>query len=375
MDDPGTRIRIPRHLLPQDGRFGCGPSLIPAEHVHELVDSPLLGTSHRQPPVLRLVAELRDGLSELFDPPPGYLVTLGNGGTTSFWDAAAFSLVRRQARHGVFGEFSSKFAEVTRSAPFLSASVVDAAEPGSIALPRADGVSDILAWPHNETSTGAAAPVTRPSDTDEDTLVLVDATSAAGGLPVDLSQTDAYYFAPQKNFAADGGLWFAVLSPRALDRIAEIDASDRWIPSSLRLATAVELSAKNQTLNTPALSTLILMNAQVRTLLGRGGLSWAVERTAENARRLYQWVEERSYTTCFVRRPEERSQVVATVDLEPAIDATTVSKVLRAHGVVDTESYRKLGRNQLRIALFPSIDPDDISALTACIDHVVDELN
>ncbi|WP_240322596.1 phosphoserine transaminase [Austwickia chelonae] len=372
----GTHISIPGHLLPQDGRFGCGPSLVPAEHVRELTSSRLLGTSHRQPPVLDLVKELRHGLGELFGLPAGYLVALGNGGTTSFWDAAAFSLVRRQARHGVFGEFSAKFAAVTGGAPFLSAPVIDSAAPGSVALPQADGVCDVLAWPQNETSTGASAPVIRPPGLDEETLVLVDATSAAGGLDVDLSQTDAYYFAPQKNFAADGGLWFAVLSPRALDRIAQIEAStERWIPASLRLATAVELSAQNQTLNTPALTTLLLMNAQIRSLLQRGGLLWAVNRTAENARRLYSWVEQTSYTTCFVTRPEHRSQVVATVDLDPAVDAATVSAVLRRHGVVDTEPYRKLGRNQLRVALFPSIEPDDISALTCCIDHVVSELS
>lgn len=371
---PLTVPSIPSELLPRDGRFGCGPSLIRPEQVAELASCGLLGTSHRQPPVLGLVRELRELLAEFFALPSGYQVVLGNGGTTSFWDAAAFSLVRRRAQHCVFGEFSAKFAAVTDEAPFLEASRIIRSEPGTICAPDPDDDSDVFAWPHNETSTGAMAPVRRPSGMAEDALVLVDATSAAGGLQVDIDQTDVYYFAPQKCFASDGGLWWAVLSPRALDRISEIDASGRWMPATLRLSTAVASSAKDQTLNTPALATLVMMRAQLRWLMERGGLPWAAARTEENARRLYEWADRTSYTRCFVAEAAHRSHVVATVDLDGSCDAAAVAAALRAHGVVDTEPYRKLGRNQLRVALFPSIEPDDVTRLTRCIDHVVDAL-
>jgi phosphoserine aminotransferase len=332
-----------------------------------------MGTSHRQAPVKGLVRQVREGLTQLFDLPDGYEVVLGNGGTTAFWDAAVIGLIRERSAHGTYGEFSAKFASGVAEAPFLGDPVIATAAPGSLALPTAvDGV-DAYAWAHNETSTGVMAPVQRPSGTD-DALVLIDATSGAGGLPVDVSQTDVYYFAPQKCFAADGGLWVALMSGDALQRIAEIKASGRWIPGFLDLSIAVDNSGKDQTYNTPAVATLFLLADQIRWLQSLGGLSGAVARTQESSRRLYDWAEKSPYATPFVSDPDERSYVVGTIDFDASVDAAAVATVLRANGVVDVEPYRKLGRNQLRVGMFPAVDPDDVSALTACVDFVVEKL-
>lgn len=370
-------VTIPPHLLPGDGRFGSGPSKVRPEQVDAVraVGRSLLGTSHRQQPVRSLVGRLRAGLRELFDLPDGYEVVLGNGGSTLFWDVAAFGLVRERAQHCVFGEFSAKFAAVTAGAPFLAEPSVVSAPPGSLALPVAEDDVDVLAWPHNETSTGVMAPV-RPvpgvaAGSDGGPLVLVDATSAAGGIAVDVRATDVYYFAPQKSFASDGGLWVALMSPAAVARAEEIDASGRWIPESLRLATAITNSRLDQTYNTPALATLVMMTEQVDWLLANGGLAWADQRTRESSSLLYSWAEASAFATPFVTVPEQRSQVVGTIDLLPPVDATEVTKSLRANGVVDIEPYRKLGRNQLRIGMFPAIEPDDVRALTRCVDFVV----
>lgn len=375
MSQPVPEIDIPAELRPRDGRFGSGPSKVRPEQVAALQRhaTTLLGTSHRQAPVLELVAEVRRGLAELFALPEGYEVVLGNGGTTAFWDVATLGLVRRRAQHLVFGEFGGKFADATGRAPFLDAPDVRRAEPGSLVAPEAADV-DVYAWPHNETSTGVMAPVTRPAGVEDDALVLVDATSAAGGLAVDVSATDAYYFAPQKSFASDGGLWFALLSPRALARADEIGASDRWVPEFLSLTSAIAASRKEQTINTPALATLVLMAEQLRWLLAEGGLEGAARRTADSSGRVYAWAEASELATPFVTDPDARSHVVATVDLVEEIDAAAVAATLRANGIVDVEPYRKLGRNQLRIATFPAIDPDDVSALLACIDHVIPRL-
>jgi phosphoserine aminotransferase len=324
--------------------------------------------------VKNLVKRVREGLTELFDLPDGYEVVLGNGGTTAFWDAATIGLIRRRSAHGTYGEFSAKFAGGVAEAPFLEAPVITRADPGSLALPAAEAGVDAYAWAHNETSTGVMAPVVRPSGADEGSLVLIDATSAAGGLPVDVAQTDVYYFAPQKSFASDGGLWLALMSPAALARVAEIKASDRWIPGFLDLSIAVDNSGKDQTYNTPAVATLFLLADQIDWMLGLGGLSGAVARSQESAGRLYGWAEKTGYTEPFVKAADERSLVVGTVDFDESVDATLVARTLRANGVVDVEPYRKLGRNQLRVGMFPAIDPDDVSALTACIDHVVDRL-
>ena len=368
-------ITIPADLLPSDGRFGCGPSKVRPEALEALAGSgaSLMGTSHRQAPVKGLVRQVREGLTELFDLPDGYEVVLGNGGTTAFWDAAIIGLVRERSAHGSYGEFSAKFATGVAEAPFLADPVISQAAPGSLALPTAaDGV-DVYAWAHNETSTGVMAPVQRPHKTD-DALVLVDATSAAGGLPVDVTQTDVYYFAPQKNFGGDGGLWVALMSRDALDRIAEIKASGRWVPGFLDLSIAVDNSAKDQTYNTPAVATLFLLADQIRWLLSLGGLSGAVARTQDSSSRLYGWAEKSSFATPFVADRDHRSYVVGTIDFDESVDAAEVARVLRANGVVDVEPYRKLGRNQLRVGMFPAVDPDDVSALTACIDFVVAEL-
>lgn len=368
---------IPDELLPSDGRFGCGPSKVREAQVRALaeVGHSLLGTSHRQAPVRALVGRVRAGLGELFSLPEGYEVVLGNGGTTAFWDAATLCLIERRSAHAVFGEFGSKFAAATHRAPFLGDPVVTEAPPGTSAVPEAvDGV-DAYAWPHNETSTGAIAPVLRvPGSRDQGALVLVDATSAAGGLAVDVAQTDAYYFAPQKSFSSDGGLWLAVLSPAAVERAARIEGGDRWVPEFLSVTAAVQNSRADQTLNTPAIATLVLLAEQLDWMLANGGLAWCAERTATSAGHLYSWAESRDWATPFVADPAQRSPVVGTIDLAPEIEAPTVAQVLRAHGIVDVEPYRKLGRNQLRIALFPSVEPDDVLALTACIDHVVDRL-
>jgi phosphoserine aminotransferase len=368
-----TDLQIPAELKPADGRFGCGPSKVRPEALSVLAASgDVMGTSHRQKPVKSLVGRVRSGLADLFSLPDGYEVVLGNGGSTAFWDAAAFGLVRERALHLTYGEFSAKFAESTKGAPFLADPVVVKAEPGSAPAPQADPSCDILAWAHNETSTGVSVPVVRPEAALEGQLVVIDATSGAGGLPVDIRDADAYYFAPQKGFASDGGLYTAILSPAALERVAELAASDRWIPPFLSLATAVDNSLKDQTYNTPAVATLILMAEQIEWMNGLGGLDACVERTADSSGRLYTWAEKSSFATPFVADPAHRSQVVGTIDFDDAVDAAAVAKVLRANGIVDTEPYRKLGRNQLRIGMFPAVDPDDVSALTACIDWVVE---
>jgi len=333
-----------------------------------------MGTSHRQAPVKNLVGAVREGISELFSLPEGYEVILGNGGSTAFWDIAAFGLVRERAQHLSFGEFSSKFASVTNNAPFLGGSTIIKAEPGTLAAPQAEAGIDVYAWPHNETSTGVMAPVKRVEGADEDSLVLIDATSGAGGLPVDVNEADVYYFGPQKCFASDGGLWLAVFSPAALARVDEIAATGRWVPDFFSLPTAIDNSRKNQTYNTPAVGTLALLKSQLEWLNGQGGLEWAVKRTADSSGRLYDWAERTAYTTPYVADPAARSQVVATIDFSDDVDAAAVATVLRANGVVDVEPYRKLGRNQLRVATFPAVEPDDVSALIACVEHVVERL-
>lgn len=366
-------LTLPAELLPKDGRFGSGPSKVRPEQVEYLASlgTTVLGTSHRQAPVKNLVGAVREGISELFSLPDGYEVVLGNGGSTAFWDIAAFGLVRERAQHLSFGEFSSKFASVTSNAPFLGDSTVIKAEPGSLAAPVAEAGVDVYAWPHNETSTGVMAPVQRVQGADEDALVLVDATSGAGGLPVDITESDVYYFGPQKCFAADGGLWLAAFSPAALARVEEIAATGRWVPDFFSLPTAIDNSRKNQTYNTPAVGTLALLKAQLEWLNGQGGLEWAVKRTADSSGRLYDWAERTAYTTPYVANPEHRSQVVTTIDFTDDVDASAIAKTLRANGVVDVEPYRKLGRNQLRVATFPAVEPDDVSALIACIEHIV----
>jgi phosphoserine aminotransferase len=369
-------ITIPAELLPADGRFGCGPSKVRPEALQALLrdGAAIMGTSHRQAPVKGLVREIREGLRALFDLPDGYEVVLGNGGTTAFWDAAIFGLIRDRAAFGHYGEFSAKFASGAAEAPFLADPVIAKGSPGSLALPKAEDGVDVYAWAHNETSTGVMAPVQRPHGADNDALVLIDATSGAGGLPVDIDQADVYYFAPQKSFAADGGLWVAVMSGDALARVAEIKASGRWIPGFLDLSIAVDNSSKDQTYNTPAVATLFLLADQVRWLNSLGGLSGAVARTTESSNRLYRWAEKSSFATPFVADPDQRSLVVGTIDFDESVDAARIAAVLRENGVVDTEPYRKLGRNQLRVGMFPAVDPDDVSALTACIDHVVERL-
>jgi len=363
---------IPADLKPKDGRFGSGPSKVRPEQLQALTNaSHLFGTSHRQAPVKDLVGRVRDGVKQLFSVPEGYEVILGNGGSTAFWDAAAFGLIDERSLHLTFGEFSAKFASAVAANPFVGDPIVVKADPGSAPEPQSDPSVDVVAWAHNETSTGVAVPVRRP---DGDALVVVDATSAAGGLPVDVADTDAYYFAPQKNFASDGGLWLAIMSPAALARVEKIASSGRWVPDFLSLPIAVDNSLKNQTYNTPAIGTLVLMADQLDWLNGNGGLDWAVSRTADSSGRLYAWAEATAYTTPFVTDPALRSQVVGTVDFTDEVDAAAVAKVLRANGVVDTEPYRKLGRNQLRVAMFPAVDPEDVSALTACVDWVVERL-
>jgi phosphoserine aminotransferase len=370
-------VQIPAHLLPSDGRFGSGPAKVRDAQVRALAEAgrSLIGTSHRQAPVRSLVRRVRAGLAELFDLPDGYEVALGNGGSTAFWDLATLCLVEQRSAHAVFGEFGGKFAAAAARAPFLAEPVLTEAAPGTSAVPAAvDGV-DAYAWPHNETSTGAIAPVRRvPGSADQGALVLVDATSGAGGLAVDVAQTDAYYFAPQKSFASDGGLWLALLSPAAVERAARVESSGRWVPEFLSLTTALQNSRADQTLNTPAIATLVLLAEQVDWMLSNGGLAWCAERTATSAGHLYGWADARDYTTPFVADPAQRSPVVGTIDLAPEIEAATVAAVLRAHGVVDVDPYRKLGRNQLRVAMFPSVEPDDVLALTACVDYVVDRL-
>jgi phosphoserine aminotransferase len=369
-----TRIVIPGQLKPADGRFGSGPTKIRPEQVAALAAARELGTSHRQAPVRALVTRIRNGLAELFSLPNGHVVALGNGGSTAFWDAASFGLVQGKAQHLAFGEFSAKFAIVTRRAPWLDEPTVISSEPGTHPLPRAEAGVDCYALTHNETSTGVYMPIARPRGADDDALVLVDATSAAGALPVDPAEFDAYYFAPQKVFGADGGLWIALLSPLAQARINEIAASGRYIPEFLSLRVAVENSVKNQTYNTPAVSTLVLLAEQIDWMLARGGMDWCRERTCRSAGILYDWAQRSAFAKPFVADPGMRSPVVGTIDFSDEVSADALAAVLRENGIVDTESYRKLGRNQLRIGMFPAVDPDDVAALTACIDYAAERL-
>jgi phosphoserine aminotransferase len=368
-----TSVQIPAELKPADGRFGCGPSKVRPEALAALAErADVIGTSHRQAPVRDLVGRIRTGLGELFGLPDGYEVALGNGGTTAFWDAAAAWLVRERPLHLVYGEFSGKFAKVTAAAPFLENPFLVEAEPGDAPAPIADAGADAIAWAHNETSTGVMVEVERPEGAG-DALVLVDATSGAGGLPLDPIQVDAYYFAPQKAFGADGGLWLAALSPAAIARIGELDsATGRWQPAFLSLQIALESSRKNQTYNTPALATLLLLADQVEWMLGLGGLEACVQRTRASSDLLYGWAEAAELATPFVADPAKRSLVVGTIDFADSVDAAALAATLRANGIVDVEPYRKLGRNQLRVGMFPAVDPADVEALTACIEWVLE---
>jgi len=368
-------IAIPSHLLPKDGRFGSGPSKITDAQVAALVAAQptVLGTSHRQAPVKNLVGDVRAMLREFFSVPEGHEVILANGGSTLFWDAAAFGLVLERAQHSVFGEFGSKFAQATTRAPHLETSSIREVAYGDVVLPQAQDGIDTYAWPHNETSTGAIADPSRPQGIGE-ALAVVDGTSAAGGTRVDVSQIDAYYFAPQKNFASDGGLYFAILSPRAIARIEQIAASGRYIPDSLSLALALENSRANQTLNTPAVATLVLMRAQLEWLLDNGGMEFAAARTEESSGRLYSWASDFHHTEAYITKPINRSPVVATLDLLSGVDAAEMRRHLRANGIVDVDPYRKLGRNQIRVGVYPAVDPDDVSALIACIEYIVERL-
>ncbi|MGP4021096.1 phosphoserine transaminase [Saccharopolyspora sp. 5N708] len=373
--DP-TTLKLPEELKPADGRFGCGPSKVRGDQLARLADAgaALMGTSHRQKPVKSLVGRIREGLQELFSLPEGYEVVLGVGGTTAFWDAATFGLVRERSLHLTYGEFSAKFAKAAKTAPFLADPVIVDAEPGDAPEPVSDPSVDLIGWAHNETSTGVMLAPTRPSGS-ENALIAVDATSGAGGLPFDAADVDVYYFAPQKCFASDGGLWLAAMSPAAIERIGEIGASDRWMPEFLSLPTALDNSRKDQTYNTPAVATLFLLADQIEWMNGQGGLDWCVQRTRESSQRLYTWAEASEFATPFVSDPAKRSQVVGTIDFADSVDAAAVAKALRANGIVDTEPYRKLGRNQLRIGMFPAIEPDDVTALTKSIDWVVSHLH
>ena len=365
-------IKIPDNLKPRDGRFGCGPSKIRPEALAALASSgsSILGTSHRQKPVKNVVHRVREGLDSLFSLPEGYEVVLGNGGSTAFWDIATFGLIENKSQHLVFGEFSSKFAAAAKEAPFLGDPTVIKTEPGLHPIAVAEAGIDVYALTHNETSTGVAMPIKRPAGTDG-ALVLVDATSAAGGLEVDAKEFDTYYFAPQKSFASDGGLWLALMSPAAIARAEKIKASGRWVPAFFDLGIAIENSRLDQTYNTPALMTLMLLADQIEWMNTNGGLKFATGRSADSSSRLYSWAEKTSYTTPFVTDPAMRSKVVGTINFDEAIDANFVAATLRANGIVDTDSYRKLGKNQLRVGMFPAIDPSDIDALTASIDFVV----
>ena len=378
MTKTGTVLQIPDALKPADGRFGSGPSRIRPEQLGRLAQegAGVMGTSHRQAPVRGVVAQIRADLRELFSIPEGYDVTLGNGGTTAFWEVAACSLVRRRALNLVYGEFSSKFAACTRKAPFLADPIVIEADPGDAPEPQSDPDADVIAWAHNETSTGVMVPVSRPAGAD-DALVLIDGTSAAAGLPIDVGQTDAYYFAPQKGLGSEGGLWLAVLSPRAIERTSQIvaDPGDgRWIPDFLSLQLAHENSVKEQTYNTPAIATLLLLADQLEWMLDRGGLDAMVARTTESSSHLYEWAGEHEYAAPFVSDVAKRSLVVGTIDFGPQVDAADLASTLRANGIVDVEPYRKLGRNQIRVGMFPATDPADVKALTACIDWVLERM-
>mgnify|MGYP001822271536 CR=1 FL=1 len=369
-------IQIPAHLLPGDGRFGCGPSKVRSEQIDAIVAgaTTIMGTSHRKPQVKALVGSIRSGLGELFGLPDGWEIVLGNGGTTVFWDAATFGLVEQRSQHLVFGEFSSKFADACAAAPHLAEPSIVRSDVGDHPEPDAQPGVDLYALTHNETSTGVAMELRRPHGADDDALVAVDATSGAGGLRWRPSEVDVYYFAPQKCFASDGGLWIAACSPRAVERIERIAASPRWRPASIDLGVALTNSRSDQTYNTPAVATLLMFDAQLRWMLDHGGLEWAASRSDTSAATMYDWATARDWAAPFVTDPAKRSHVVATIDLDSAIDATAVTAALRANGVLDTDSYRKLGRNQLRVGMFPAIEPADIEALTACIDHVVDAM-
>ena len=370
-----AEIVIPESLLPADGRFGSGPTKVRPEAIAALAATgrDYLGTSHRQEPVRAVVRRIRTGLAELFRLPEGYEVALGNGGSTAFFDIAAFCLVQQRAQHLSFGEFGAKFAAETSAAPFLETSSVITAPAGTLAAPVAEAGVDTYCWPQNETSTGVMAPVRRVPGADEGAIVVIDATSAAGGIPVDPREFDGYFFAPQKNFSGDAGLWLALLSPAAVDRASRIVASGRWVPAFLDLVTAIENAKQDQSLNTPALATLFLLADQIEWLLDRGGLDWATQRTAESSSILYNWAEKSPFATPFVAEPDARSQVVATIDFVD-VEAAAIAATLRRNGIVDTEPYRKLGRNQLRIATYVGIEPGDVEALTGCIDYVVDKL-
>ena len=378
-----TQVVIPDALKPRDGRFGSGPSRLRPEQLANLAASgaSVMGTSHRQKPVKSLVGRVRGGLRELFSLPEGYEVLLGNGGTTAFWDAATAGLVRERGLHLSYGEFSSKFASATKKAPFLADPIVVEAPAGDAPDPATAGQAgaDVITWAHNETSTGVMVPVLRPAGLDDGALVLIDATSGAGGLPVNVADTDVYYFAPQKGFASDGGLWIALASPAALERIAQIDAdrptvgATRWIPEFLSLATALDNSTKDQTYNTPAVATLFMLADQIEWMLANGGLDGMVQRTTASSNNLYGWAEAGSVTTPYVSDPAKRSLVVGTIDFDDSVDAAAIAATLRANGIVDTEPYRKLGRNQLRVAMFPATDPSDVQALTACIDYILEQ--
>ena len=369
-------IVIPADLLPVDGRFGAGPSKVRPEQIQALVEKSVsvMGTSHRQKPIKNEVAALRAGLTEMFTLPAGYEVVIGNGGTTAFWEIATFGLLRDRAQFLTFGEFGSKFASSANAAPFLGEQSVIKSEPGDAPEFAAAAGLDAYCTPHNETSTGVAIPPVRPAGADQGALVLIDATSGAGGLPVDLSQVDVYYFSPQKCFASDGGLFVAIMSPAAIARAEEIKASGRYIPAFLDLMTAIENSRLDQTYNTPAVATILMMNEQIKWFNANGGLDWCVSRTKESSDAIYDWATANAYATPFVADPAKRSQVVATVDFDESIDAEIVAKVLRANGVVDTEPYRKLGRNQLRISVFPAVEPSDVRQLLKCIDFVIAQL-
>jgi len=370
-------ITIPADLLPADGRFGCGPSKVRPEALAALQDvaTSYMGTSHRQATVQFTVSDLRNGLAELFSLPDGYEVVLGNGGTTVLWDALTFGLIDERSQHLSFGEFSSKFASCAKAAPHLGDPSVISSDPGTHPEAVAEAGVDTYALTHNETSTGVSMTLQRPTGIDPGALVVVDATSGAGGLRFDPNQVDVYYFAPQKCFASDGGLFLAAVSPAAVERIERIAASDRWIPASLDLKTALDNSRRDQTYNTPALATIFLAVQQVRWMNDNGGLEFAAGRSDTSSNIMYSWAEASAYAEPFVKDPAERSHVVATIDIDDSVKATTISAVLRNNGIVDTDSYRKLGRNQLRIATFPAIDPADVEALTACIDHVVTALS
>jgi phosphoserine aminotransferase len=369
-------ISIPADLKPADGRFGAGPSKIQTSHLDALAatGTSLMGTSHRQAPVRGLVRRVQEGLATFFDLPEGYEVVLGNGGATAFWDVTTYALMRQKSQHLSFGEFSSKFTAAVQSAPWLDEPTVISSEPGTRPEPVAEAGVDVYAWPHNETSTTVMAPVRRVAGADDDALVLVDATSGGGGLPVDLTEADVYYFAPQKSFASDGGLYIALMSPAAIARAEEIKAGGRHIPAFLDLVTAIEQSRLNQTYNTPSIATFILMAEQLDWMNAHGSLAGMVERTTASSDALYGWAEKTAYTTPYVADPADRSLVIGNIDFDDSIDAKAISSTLRANGIVDTEPYRKLGRNQLRIAMYPAIDPSDVEALTACIDYVVERL-